>query len=376
VTPTEIKVGLIYPDSGPVAEAFLGARAGVEARVGLANASGGVNGRQIVLDRRDDQGRQQAFTADARDLLNQDGAFGLIAQSLDVTDTAAELDRDGIPVAGLAGEPVWTQHRNMFTFGAFPSTTSTVSTFGLYAHNLGATRAVVVRDPVSASTSAIGQVFVDSLRSQAVQVVDTIDFTRGITNPVHVAATIRDDRPDALIGPLATDDFVAIYNAAKQFGVTFRLALNGSGYSPQLLAKYGSQMAGMSVLAGYTPFSTNAPVFDTYRRAMATYAPETPNAEDEVALASYVTTDEFIRGLELAGPCPTRQGFIDNLRNLTTYNAGGLIPTTDLSRYRDLNLCYAFVRVNQTGTAFDVVQNPGAPDPNEWCGTRIAKAPQ
>lgn len=30
-----------------------------------------------------------------------------------------------------------------------------------------------------------------------------------------------------------------------------------------------------------------------------------------------------------------------------------------------------FVRVNQAGTAFDIVPNLGAPDPNLWCGTRL-----
>ncbi|OHV43535.1 hypothetical protein [Pseudofrankia sp. BMG5.37] len=39
--------------------------------------------------------------------------------------------------------------------------------------------------------------------------------------------------------------------------------------------------------------------------------------------------------------------------------------TTDLSRFGKPSLCYTFVRVDQTGTAFDVMQNTRAPDPNQ-----------
>ncbi|WP_241255873.1 ABC transporter substrate-binding protein, partial [Candidatus Protofrankia californiensis] len=44
VTDSEVKAGLLFSDSGPGASALRGFRSGVEARFGLANAEGGVNG--------------------------------------------------------------------------------------------------------------------------------------------------------------------------------------------------------------------------------------------------------------------------------------------------------------------------------------------
>jgi hypothetical protein len=40
----------------------------------------------------------------------------------------------------------------------------------------------------------------------------------------------------------------------------------------------------------------------------------------------YLGADLFIRGLKEAGKCPTRALFIDNLRKVTNYNGGGLVP--------------------------------------------------
>jgi ABC-type branched-subunit amino acid transport system substrate-binding protein len=368
VTPTAVKVGLIYPDTGVGAGAFGAARAGVDAKIGLVNASGGVNGRKIVLDWQDDQSNQSGFNLAAQGLLANDGVFGLIAETLSVSGYAAQLDQQGIPVAGLPAEPAWTQHRNMFTFGAFPSSATPITTFGLYAQQQQVTRAVLVNEPTARSVNAVGEMFVDSLRDVGIQVVDQIDYTPKITDLSQVAARIRRDGADALLGPLPVDDFVAVYEAARVAGTTFKMALNGAGDSPDVLAKYGSGIAGMSVLVGYTPFSVDNAGMRQYRQAMADYAPEFSGAEDAVALASYVTADEFVTGLQKAGACPTRQAFIDNLRAVTSYNADGLIPTTDLSRFRLANRCYSFVRVNQAGTSFDVVQDPGASDPNQWCG--------
>ncbi len=370
VTPTTIKVGLIYPDSGPIAATLGPTRAGVEARVRLANASGGVNGRQIELTWKDDGGDARTFENAAGELVTGEGVFGLIAETLNITNVADRLDQQGIPITGLPAEAAWTQHRNMFTLAVLPTPTSPITTFGVFAHQLGATRAVVVTDPSSPSVVQLSQSYAVSLRSQGIEVVDTIPFTAGVTNPVSVAAKIRAARADALFGPLTPDDFVAVYDEAKKAGVTIKVALNGSGDGREMLAKYGTAATGISLMANHTPFSVESAAMDNYRRAMVAFAPESSEVENDITLVGYVTADEFIRGLELAGDCPTRQSFITNLRAEKNYNAGGLIPDIDLSRYSEPTLCYIFVRVNEAGTAFEVVPNTGAPDPTQWCGTR------
>ena len=43
--------------------------------------------------------------------------------------------------------------------------------------------------------------------------------------------------------------------------------------------------------------------------------------------SGYIAADLMILGLEHAGTNPTRQAFITNLRKVTNYTAGGLLPT-------------------------------------------------
>jgi len=41
---------------------------------------------------------------------------------------------------------------------------------------------------------------------------------------------------------------------------------------------------------------------------------------------AYISADLMIKGLEMAGPSPTRSRFITKLRTLTGYDANGLLP--------------------------------------------------
>ena len=92
-------------------------------------------------------------------------------------------------------------------------------------------------------------------------------------------------------------------------------------------------------------------------RRVARYAPQ---------LGAHITADMLLRGREEAGPCPTRQGFVEGLRAVDGHTAGGLIGSTDFDAdFRQRGRCYAFTRVNAAGDGFEVI------DPN-FCGTRIA----
>ena len=46
--PTEIKMGILYPATGPNQAVFSPYLSGIEARFAVANAAGGVNGRKVT----------------------------------------------------------------------------------------------------------------------------------------------------------------------------------------------------------------------------------------------------------------------------------------------------------------------------------------
>jgi branched-chain amino acid transport system substrate-binding protein len=82
----------------------------------------------------------------------------------------------------------------------------------------------------------------------------------------------------------------------------------------------------------------------------------------------WTSMDLMIKGLEVAGQNPTRQSFISNLRQVTSYDAGGLVATPlDYTQFgkAPASLCAWYVRLE--GAQFVLTPSDGKP----VCGTVI-----
>jgi ABC-type branched-subunit amino acid transport system substrate-binding protein len=371
VTPNTVEIGLIYPDSGApdVVKTFSGSRSAVEARIALANANGGVDGRRIDLVWRDDQSDSHAFSLAAHDLVDTQDTFGLIALTTVLDASADWLQAQDVPVTGMASSAAWSNYPNLFHFGNLFNKNA-VSTFGDYVQNQGGTKALIVIDPSTAAYKSLVSAYTASLQSRGVQVAGLLPYTSGVTSLASIADQVAKSGADTLIGSAQGDDFIDIYSAARSQGAKFNVALNLVGYSADLLEKRGPDMAGMSLLTSYAP--PEAPGMIAYNRAMNVYSPELADPSNEVVVAAYVAADEMVRGLELAGPCPTRASFIRNLRQDRDFTGSGLLAPVDLSDPRSPLLCQNFMKVDPTGQRFTIVPPPPALDHDgSWCGQAI-----
>lgn len=367
-----IKIGLIYPDTGgQIADSFRDVRSAVQARVDAQNAAGGVHGRTVQIVWRDDQSDPGLFRTAAQDLVDNQKVFGLIVESIAAGPTASWLEANGIPAAGVAIGA--GQHRNLFSFGSlFTGQNVNVDTFGRYVRAGGGTKALVVVDPSQPAAAGLVGVFGPSLTSQGVQVAGQENYPAGATTPAHIVDALRHAGADTLIGVLKPADFADIYTAAKTAGVKLKVALSAAGYEQDLLDQRGAALAGMSVIVGYASFEQASPAMTAFHSAMATYSPELQDPNSEAALSAYVSTDEMLKGLDLAGACPTREGFITGLHKVTDYSAGGLIAPTDLSNPTAATTCFNFVKANATGTRFEPVTPPAGSSDGFWCGKPLS----
>lgn len=86
---------------------------------------------------------------------------------------------------------------------------------------------------------------------------------------------------------------------------------------------------------------------------MATYAPQLQPARSDIALDAWINTDMFLRGLQAAGPGPTRAGYIKALRAVQNFDAGGLLPRpVNLSTsFGKASTCFVVVRIAPPETA-------------------------
>lgn len=372
VEPNSIKVGLLYSDTGPLAGTFSPARSGVEARIELANASGGINGRQIEIEWRDDQSTSGVNLITAGDLVEKAGVFGIIEATASASGSADYLESHGVPVTGLAAEAIWSTHRNMFTVSNRPVDGPSITTYGAYARAQGGTRAFLLQGGSSASYKS-GRKFRTSLEAAGIPVVAQEEYVDSVIGTTALAAKIKASNADVIAGAISGFGLATVLQAVRAAGVEMKVVFGPEGYDLELLAKFGSTIAGLSTYTTVAPFELDLPATERYRDAMARYAPELLNVGRSTATYGYIAADIFIRGLESAGKCPTRANFIAGLRGVTGYNADGLLAgkvdfqSTSLTN----ETCYYFIRVNAEGTGFEVMNGGQGIHSNEWCGTML-----
>ncbi|MCK9930302.1 ABC transporter substrate-binding protein [Frankia sp. Mgl5] len=353
----QIDLGVLYPDTGPAAERSDAVRGGIDARIGEVNAAGGVHGRKVVYQWRDDKGSATENAMGARDLVEHQNVFGLIELSVAASGSARYLADQGVPVTGLAHEQVWSTMRNMFAFTY--GTGVAVDTQGQFVRSQGGRRAVILQPALSAGISDTADKYARSLAASGIPVVDTVSFTPNVDNPAAAASRIVAAKADTVIGLIPPDSLVGILSTLRQAGHPPKVVLSGNGYDKGFLKTFGAQAAGITVPLVYRPLELGGPAIRTYLEAMNRYAPQVAQPENDSSVLAYISTDMFLEGLRLADACPTRQGFIDRLRAQNSYAAGGLIsPISFRTGAGRPTTCYSFVQVNGSGDAFLVVE-PG-----------------
>jgi ABC-type branched-subunit amino acid transport system substrate-binding protein len=102
VTDTEIRVGVVLAEGGPLAESDRAARAVLRAAFDEVNRDGGIYGRRLALVSTDAPAEPSARAARVRAFLDAERPFALASLALRGSDMplAALLDAERVPVAG------------------------------------------------------------------------------------------------------------------------------------------------------------------------------------------------------------------------------------------------------------------------------------
>lgn len=367
VTDSQVKLGLLYSASGSSVDLIGPFRAGVDGRLGLANAAGGINGRQISYTWSDDKSAAATNAVGARELVEQDDVFGIMEATTVASGSADYLRAGGIPVTGTSPESVWSSHANMFNYSNYIAEGSTVSTWGDFVAAQGGHVAVLLDTSFSSTSTSVADELRRSLAAAGVRVADTIDVGLGTIDTAATTAAIRRAGADTLVGAVTANSFNRVSSAARAAGVHLRVALSPTGYDQRTLAKWGADIAGNYYSVDYAPFELNSPAQRAYQAAMAAYSPQLAYPQQQGALAGWIAADMFLLGLSGAGECPSRSTFINGLRAVHSYSGQGLLsgPIDLANNFRELSLCYSFLQVSPDGRRFGVVQ------PAPRCGRRL-----
>ena len=116
--------------------------------------------------------------------------------------------------------------------------------------------------------------------------------------------------------------------ALKQAGVKLKATLFATGYEPDVInSPVWSTLQGDYFLSLFRPWSLPDAGTQQMQAAMEKYAHFTKSQFPTFGqYEAWAGADLMIKGLQLAGPNPTRSAVIKDLRGLKSYNANGLLP--------------------------------------------------
>jgi branched-chain amino acid transport system substrate-binding protein len=351
VTAQTINVGAIFPSSGPQGSFFKAVGSGIRARFYVANQSGGIAGRQLVLHTADDgDGSIENRTA-AQYLVGTTKVFGVIEASTNSDGSAPYLAASHVPVTGWAITPAWGRDPNMFGYGLSTSPLPTgepVTRAAQFMKAQGATRVAVLGGGASASISYATN-FIKTLGPVGLTLAyQNLNEPLGQADFSYDVQAMKSLGVDALFTGMDPTANVNIFEAAQRIGLTFKSALLPAGYDSRLAAAYGKVLEGAVVEVDWRPFELPVPAHQEFKDALRAVAPtEFPG---QLAMVGWLSANLFILGLQKAGAaCPTRAAFIQNLRQVKGYTADGLLPPTDFSQvFGEMPTCYWEVRIHDS----------------------------
>jgi branched-chain amino acid transport system substrate-binding protein len=322
-------VGLVWPATGAAADTYVGVLSAFQARIDMQNAAGGVNGHLLRVASADDQTSPQGNMTATDDLMAKNPL--VLAQVSPITFVSAKIMHDaGMPVVGPGVDGTeWGQqpYTNMFSTSPIAPTMPTyaVSTQGWN----GATSLAVFGYAISPSSTAAAKNFAKAA-DQAGLTVNYLNTSLpfGTVNVTAIVLAMKAKKINGMYLPLDISTNLALITGARQAGLNMKAVVSATGYGQTLLDQPDAVQAAQGVIFGTAgvPVELKTPATLSFQQALATYAHFT-GIPGYNYYTGWEVADLAVKAIEAGGTNPTHQTIITNLRKVTNYTAGGLLPT-------------------------------------------------
>ncbi|HEY3943059.1 MAG TPA: ABC transporter substrate-binding protein [Acidimicrobiales bacterium] len=335
-----ITIGFVGDLTGSAASSFADGPGGAQARIDLQNAQGGVNGHKLKLVVVDDQSSPTDEVTAVQDLVSTHHVFGIVSDSAYSFAGVKYEHAEGVPETNVCPcAPTYAEqpYTNTFNYGGFASptvfngvtygTTTTVK----FLKDIGVTKLAGFAYGVSpGSTNQIIDLFAEAKKVGGVaNCLEDLSVPYGGVDFTAANLEMKSGGCNGLATSFVDSSDVAMSQAVKNAGLDVK-QVYFTGYDNDVVSSAADEHAfdGAYVSSPINFSTPNGPV----KRMLGTLQKYdhsfTGGIPDYGLSGSYIATDLMIKGLELAGANPTRAAFIKNLRNLSSYDAGGILPTT------------------------------------------------
>jgi ABC-type branched-subunit amino acid transport system substrate-binding protein len=365
ITKKSVTVGNVSIVTGPVPGLFEGAPIGVKAYFAMVNAQGGVNGRKLMVDSKDDAFSGQQNQTDTQEAINSDFALVGSFSLFDGYGCAALASNTAVPDVSVTLDAGTNALPNDFSVQPL-SGQQGLGPVAYYKQHYPKDKTVgaIVSDVASAKTQMAQQFAALKHEGYTISYVDDVnplqsDFTTDVINMKNKGVNAVD-----LTGIDWQDAAIFVENATTQNWHPGLIFSEGPVYANQFISHAGGPAATNGIQIGqvYALYlgqdAKTIPAvkqFNTYvKQVNSSWVP------DLYTLYGWMSAQLFVQALKAAGPNPTRGAVIAQLKKVTSFNAGGLLAGSDPAA-KTVTPCFVmmgikngqYVRELPTSTGFD-----------------------
>lgn len=319
IAPNEIRIGMANALTGPAAGLGTNLKAGAEAYIARVNASGGVNGRKIVLVSKDDGYEPNRTAAVTKELIEKDKVFALFGYVGTPTSAAA------VPIASRAGVPY------LFPFTGAEALRTPVNkwVFNVRASYYNETETMVERLVKDAGAKKIALFIQDdafgeagkagvnrALHKRGMKPVEEVRYKRNTLDVDEGLARIKAAAPDGVIFIGTYAPFSAIAKKAKAQGIKAKFMTVSFVGTADFIKDAGSDADGFYI-------TQVMPALDSTLALTKQFTEDMKGGPiNYSSLEGYTDAMVLVEGLKKAGANPTRASFMAALESLDTDLSG------------------------------------------------------
>jgi branched-chain amino acid transport system substrate-binding protein len=334
----EILIGQNITLEGGKNEHGMATLAGIQAYFKLVNAKGGVNGRQLVLKTLDDDNKGPKAEANARQLVEKDQVFALFGSieggpSTAIMKVASELN---VPFFGpMAGPPTL---RRPFQSMVFPVRAEHRDEFRVllgHAKTLGIRKVAFLR--ADTDTGLLHLANVKAICAElGMDLVADFPFKSDTTDAQYekMAGDLQTTGAQVMFNHGGIGPYEKVIRMARAKGVKTAFYGVNSG-SAQMVKKMGELAHGMIFAQVVpSPWERKTSITREYQEEFSRFKPGQDFSY--ASLEGYITAKALVAALRLAGPSPTREGFVTALQS-ATLDINGIAAVYDRTNHQGMS---------------------------------------
>jgi branched-chain amino acid transport system substrate-binding protein len=352
VTSSAINLALDYSITGPSPGATAGALRGTQAYLDYINSIGGIYGRKLHITAHDDGFDPTKAAANCEQIIPKDFA---IVGGFGTGDAGCypSVKSSGIPWVQFAYDPQLETLPNVYFFGAESATKEPDGSYQEMKNLFPKVKKVAVVWTTDAPGNGQEAAHIEvGLKKVGYQVSYSEGLNVALPTFTNYAVAIRNSGAQAVFfdaGDAPSDARLSEAFAQEGFKPAFQEA--ATTYASYWKSLAGASSTGWVQSLPYAPYLDPAALQATPGgQLLATWFPKANPGQtiDLFAMFGWTDTAILVQGLINAGPRPTRANVLAAIHKLTSFDAGGLYPPTNIGQKKDNN-CLVFTESTPTG---------------------------